>query len=107
MVVCLLVDVAFRGVITEFETIATPLLTEQHHLTYGAASFRISFIGLAGPLIYVSFQADRARLFGPRARALLRVHGRGGLHPLARRARRLESRIRARVRRPPSHTWCV
>ena len=104
MVVCLLVDVAFRGVITEYEAIPRPFLMEQHHLTHSTASFRISFIGLAALLIYESFQADRARLLGPRASALRRVHVRGGLR-LARRARRLESRIRARVRRPPLRTW--
>lgn len=97
MVVCLLVNLVFHGVNAKFETIATPFLMEQHHLTNGTASFRISFIRLARLLIYVSLQADRAPIFGPRARALRFVHGRGGPPP-ARRARRLGMRIRARVR---------
>ena len=70
MIFCLLVNVAFRGVIAEFEAISTPFLMEHHHLTYSAASFRISFIGLPGLLIYMSFKPI-ARPFSDRALLLV------------------------------------
>lgn len=56
LVVCLLVNVAFRGVVAEFETVSTPFLMEQYHISYGAASMYISVIGLFGLVVYLSFK---------------------------------------------------
>ena len=53
LIFCLPVEVAFRCVMAQFESNTVPLLTEQHHITYRAASFRIFFIRLAELLIYV------------------------------------------------------
>lgn len=69
LVVCLLVNVVFRGVVAEFETVSTPFLMEQFGMTYGGASFRISLIGFFGLFIYVGFKpiakrfSDRTLVF--------------------------------------------
>lgn len=56
MVVCLLVNVVFRGVVAEFETVSTPFLMEQYGLSYGEASIRISIIGFFGLFVYLGFK---------------------------------------------------
>lgn len=56
LLVCLLVNVVFRGVVAEFETISTPFLMEQFDLTFAQASFRISLMGFFGLLVYLSFK---------------------------------------------------
>lgn len=69
LVVCLLVNVAFRGVVAEFETVSTPFLMEQFGITYGGASFRISTIGFFGLFVYLGFKpiakrfSDRGLVF--------------------------------------------
>lgn len=56
LVVCLLVNVVFRGVVAEFETVSTPFLMEQFGLTYGSSSYRISVIGFFGLFVYLFFK---------------------------------------------------
>ncbi|PXF41573.1 Major facilitator superfamily domain-containing protein 8 [Gracilariopsis chorda] len=69
LLVCLLVNIVFRGVVAEFETISTPFLMEQFGLTFAQASFRISLMGFFGLLVYLSFKpiakqfSDRLLLF--------------------------------------------
>lgn len=69
LVVCLLVNVVFRGVVAEFETVSTPFLMEQFGMTYGGASFRISLIGVFGLFVYLGFKpiakrfSDRSLVF--------------------------------------------
>lgn len=56
LIVCLLVNVVFRGVVAEFETVSTPFLMEQFGMTYGGASFCISIIGFFGLFVYLGFK---------------------------------------------------
>lgn len=56
LIVCLLVNVVFRGVVAQFETVSTPFLMEQFDMTYGGASFRISMIGFFGLFVYLGFK---------------------------------------------------
>lgn len=56
LITCLLVNVAFRGVIAELETVSVPFLMEQYGLDYGTSSFYLSVIGFAGLVVYVSFK---------------------------------------------------
>ncbi|CAN8077127.1 unnamed protein product [Agarophyton chilense] len=69
LLVCLLVNVVFRGVVAEFETISTPFLMEQYALDYSAASYGISIIGFFGFFVYLCFKpiaqrfSDRSLVF--------------------------------------------
>jgi len=69
LVICLLVNVTFRGVIAEMETVSTPFLMEQYGLSYGETSFRISAIGFVGLGVYLFFKpiakrfSDRVLVF--------------------------------------------
>lgn len=56
LVVCLLVNIVFRGVVAEFETVSTPFLMEHFDMTYGQASFDISLIGFFGLFVYLGFK---------------------------------------------------
>ena len=69
LVICLLVNITFRGVIAEFETVSTPFLMEQYNMGYSGASFRISLIGFFGLFVYLGFKpiakrfSDRVLVF--------------------------------------------
>eukprot|EP00178_Gracilaria_changii_P007298 TRINITY_DN232_c2_g1_i1.p1 TRINITY_DN232_c2_g1~~TRINITY_DN232_c2_g1_i1.p1 ORF type:complete len:623 (+),score=145.43 TRINITY_DN232_c2_g1_i1:426-2294(+) len=61
LLVCLLVNVVFRGVVAELETVCTPFLMEQYALHYASASYRISAMGFVGLLVYVAFKPIATR----------------------------------------------
>lgn len=56
LAICLLVNVVFRGVIAEFETVSVPFLMEQFGVTYGVGSFYLSVLGFIGLVVYLSFK---------------------------------------------------
>lgn len=56
MVVCLLINIVFRGVIAEFETITVPFLMEQYHVSFDVGSYFLSFVGFIGLFVYLSFK---------------------------------------------------
>lgn len=56
LIVCLLVNVTFRGIVAELETVATPFLMEKYTLNYQRASFLISIVGFFGLGVYLGFK---------------------------------------------------
>lgn len=56
LLVCLLVNITFRGVVAELETVATPFLMDRFALTYAASSYYISLLGFFGLIIYLNFK---------------------------------------------------
>lgn len=69
MSICLLVNVVFRGVIAEFETVSVPFLMEQYGLSFSKSSFFLSGIGFIGLLIYLCFKPI-AQIFSDRGMVL-------------------------------------
>lgn len=65
LIICLLVNLVFRGVLAELETVSIPFLMEQYNITYGAASICLTAIGCLGVLMYFSFKPI-ARRFSDR-----------------------------------------
>lgn len=57
LVVCLLLNIVFRGVIAEFETVTVPFMMEQFKVTFGTGSFFLSAVGFIGLILYLSFKA--------------------------------------------------
>lgn len=56
LVVCLLINITFRGIVAELETVCTPFLMEHFDVSYAKASFYISFIGFFGLAVYLGFK---------------------------------------------------
>lgn len=56
LVVCLLINITFRGIVAELETVATPFLMEQFSMSYSLASYYISIIGFLGLGVYLGFK---------------------------------------------------
>ena len=56
LVVCLLINVTFRGIVAELETVSTPFLMEQYRMSYATASYYISVIGFLGLGVYLGFK---------------------------------------------------
>lgn len=61
IVVCLFVNVAMKGVLSELETVTLPFLQEQFDLHFSTASLCLSAMGIAGLLMYLALKplADR------------------------------------------------
>lgn len=53
LTVCLIVNIVFRGVIAEFETISIPFLMEQYGISYAAGSYFLSGVGFIGLVVYL------------------------------------------------------
>jgi len=56
LMVCLLINVFFRGVVAELETITTPVLMEYFSLSLPGASGVIGLLGFVGLFIYLGFK---------------------------------------------------
>jgi hypothetical protein len=69
LVICLLVNVTFRGIIAELETVTTPFLMMSYDVGYDMASYYISFVGFLGLGVYLGFKpiskrfSDRVLVF--------------------------------------------
>lgn len=50
--VCLIVNVSFRGVVAELETVSVPLMMEIYGLGFDRASYFITLVGLIGLAVY-------------------------------------------------------
>lgn len=61
LAMCLLVNLVFRGVLAELETVTIPFLMEEFRISYSRASIALSLIGVLGVCMYFSFKpiADR------------------------------------------------
>lgn len=66
LVMCLLINLVFRGVLAELETVSIPFLMEQFAITYTVASIVMSAIGALGVCMYFSFRPI-AQAFSDRA----------------------------------------
>lgn len=60
-IVCLLVNIVFRGILAELETVSIPFLMEVYVITYASASVCLSVIGCLGVIVYFSFKPIAAR----------------------------------------------
>lgn len=56
LLMCLLINVVFRGILAALETVSIPFLMEQFHVSYGFASGCMSVIGVLGVSTYFSFK---------------------------------------------------
>lgn len=56
LTICLLINLVFRGVLAQLETVSIPFMTEQFGMDYGTASIWMSMIGAVGVCIYFSFK---------------------------------------------------
>lgn len=56
LVTCLLLNIVYRGVIAEFETISVPFLMEHYDITFEIASYFLSVIGFVGLFVYMCFK---------------------------------------------------
>lgn len=56
LTICLIVNIVFRGIIAEFETISVPFLMEQYGITYAVGSYFLSGVGLIGLAVYLCFK---------------------------------------------------
>jgi len=56
LVVCLLINISFRGIVAELETVSTPFLMEQYGMTYANSSYYITAIGCVGLCVYLGFK---------------------------------------------------
>lgn len=65
LVVCLLINVSFRGIVAELETVSTPFLMERYGVTYSGASYYITAMGFLGLAVYLFFKPI-ARRFSDR-----------------------------------------
>lgn len=61
LIVCLLVNMVFRGTIAEIETVSVPFLMEQYGVSYGTGSFFLSITGSFGLIVYISFKSISKR----------------------------------------------
>lgn len=51
---CLLINLVFRGIAAELETVTVPLMMEIYDLTFSRASYYVTLVGLVGLCIYFS-----------------------------------------------------
>jgi hypothetical protein len=65
MATCILINVVFRGISAELETVATPFLMNGFGLSYDLASYYIASMGFIGLGVYICFKAI-ARRFSDR-----------------------------------------
>lgn len=69
IVVCLILNIVFRGVIAEFETISIPFMMEQYGISFSVGSYYLSAVGFLGLIVYLSFKpisyrfSDRLLIF--------------------------------------------
>lgn len=56
LTICLLINLVFRGVLAQLETVSIPFMTEQFGMDYGTASVWMTIIGGLGLFIYFSFK---------------------------------------------------
>lgn len=56
LTVCLLLNLVFRGVIAEFETVTIPFMMEQFDVSFRTGSYFLSAVGFIGLLVYLSFK---------------------------------------------------
>ncbi|KAA8495833.1 Major facilitator superfamily domain-containing protein 8 [Porphyridium purpureum] len=56
LVACLLINICFRGVVAELETLASPLLMERYGTTVETTSYIIGGLGFLGLGVYFSFK---------------------------------------------------
>lgn len=56
LVVCLLINVSFRGIVAELETVCTPFLQERFNMGYAESSYYITGIGFLGFFVYIGFK---------------------------------------------------
>lgn len=65
LVVCLLINISFRGIVAELETVTTPFLMEHYGISYSTTSYYITAIGFLGLGVYLLFKPI-ARRFSDR-----------------------------------------
>jgi len=70
LIVCLLINVTFRGMVAELETVVTPFLMDNYGASMERASFFVSVLGLCGLFVYFGFKAI-AKRFSDRALVLV------------------------------------
>jgi len=56
LMVCLLINICFRGVVAELETLASPVLMERFQLSVSSASYTIGTLGSLGLIVYFAFK---------------------------------------------------
>jgi len=56
LMVCLLINICFRGMVAELETVASPVLMGNFHLSLDNASYDIGFLGFLGFFVYMGFK---------------------------------------------------
>lgn len=56
LMMCLLINVVFRGILAALETVSIPFLMEQYSVTYGFASICMTAIGILGVVTYFSLR---------------------------------------------------
>mmetsp|Transcript_14711 Transcript_14711/g.25449 ORF Transcript_14711/g.25449 Transcript_14711/m.25449 type:complete len:409 (+) Transcript_14711:3-1229(+) len=56
LVICLFINLCFRGVVAELETLASPFLMEQFPISLSSASTVIGVLGFLGLGVYLSFR---------------------------------------------------
>ncbi|KAJ8904898.1 hypothetical protein NDN08_001412 [Rhodosorus marinus] len=54
--VCLVINVAFRGIVAQLETVAAPFIMEKFSVSLSTASYYVSCLGFIGLIVYVSFK---------------------------------------------------
>lgn len=74
---CLVINLYFRGVIAEFETVVPPILMNYYGLSLASASFDVGFLGFLGLFLYLGFKplsnrfSDRELVLGALSCALI------------------------------------
>lgn len=66
LIISLIINLVFRGVLAELETVSIPFMIEQYHVSYTTASVWMTLIGIVGVGTYFSFKPI-ARAFSDRA----------------------------------------
>lgn len=61
LIACLLINVTFRGMVAELETVVTPFLMDNYGASMERASFFVSVLGMSGLVVYFGFKAIAKR----------------------------------------------
>ncbi len=56
LTVCLLINVSFRGIVAELETVSIPFLQERFGMGYAESSYYITAVGFLGFFVYIAFK---------------------------------------------------
>lgn len=62
LIVCLLVNITFRGVVAELETVSTPFLMENFGMGFDSASYYVTAVGFVGLAVYLGFKPISRRV---------------------------------------------